>query len=101
MNAERADEVSSRNSTPDMEPLDVDASPVGSMGSNVALNVDDDDDDDNDCLAASILATSLANNGCDGQLTVDTESSVYDAMTHPFSDSEYCRFDAFNFNNRN
>lgn len=71
-------------------------SPVGSMGS-MALNVDEDDDDNN-CLAASILATTLANNdACDGQIVHESEPNAFvnylnqDAIPH-FSDSEYCRF---------
>lgn len=96
-------EMPSATPTPDI-PLDIDnsdrflsASPVGSMGSNMALNVDDDDDDNN-CLAASILATTLANNACEGHLGHhDHEPNAFvsymnpDAMHH-FSDSEYCRF---------
>lgn len=72
------------------------SSPVESMGSNMALNVDDDDDDNN-CLAASILATTMANNACDGHIVHDTEQNTFanyinqDTM-HQFSDSEYCRF---------
>lgn len=42
-------------------------SPVDSIESNMALNVDDDDDEDpeNQCLAASLLASAIANETCE------------------------------------
>lgn len=48
-------------------------SPADSIESNMALNVDDDDesDPDNQCLAASLLATAIANEGCEENVDID------------------------------
>lgn len=63
------------------------ASPVDSIESNMALNVDDDDesDPDNQCLAASILATAIANEGCQENIDIVDRTNSYHSCAGPNS----------------